>query len=382
MATDQTLESYQIVPSTNHPQAGDDGSVGGNYPFFQVAQDVEAAVRALSINTQWRIYLGLTGVSFVYIGATQFSMGSVDFTADWRVGTRVQAFVTAGTIYGTITAVSFGGGLMTVTVQWDSTSLDAGLTSVRLGAVQADGQGAIPSSVLTQNNAPNYCAITNSGAAWTGALVPPILTYKTGATYKFLFSGAGSQGSDTVALNGLAAKALTKNGTVALAANDIASGQIAEFIYDGTEFQLQGSVESLTAVKAYKGTDQSVTSSTTDVDDTALLFQIAANESWEFEVDAYIIPGGGFRANFSAPAGATLIWCSAISTTGAAFVPGSGQSLIATTGSSNFLLKLFGIVVNGSTPGAVTLQWAQDSSNVTATTVKAGSALLATRTNP
>ena len=243
MATDQTLQSYQLTPANNHPQQGDDGSVNGNYPFFQVNQDSEAALRGVSIDDNWQQYAGLTGVAFAYISATQFSMGSVNFTAAWRVGSQVQAFVTAGTIYGTITASVFAGGLMTVTVEWlNGAELDSGLTEVRLSAVHADGQGSLPSSVLTQNNAPNYCAITNVDAAWTGTLAPPILAYQVGATYKFLFSGAASQGSDTVALNSLSAIPLTKQGSTPLAAGDIESGQIAEFIYDGTNFQLVSAV--------------------------------------------------------------------------------------------------------------------------------------------
>lgn len=255
MATDQTLESYQLSPSVNHPLDADDGSDSGNYPFFQVCQDVEAALRGLSINTQWRIYRGLTGVAFVYVSADVFTMGSVDFTADWRVGTRVQAFVTSGTIYGTITAVQFSGSLMTVTVQWDNGAvLDAGLTQVNLGAVQADGEGAIPSSVLTQNNAPNYCVITNSGSgsAFTGTLAPPILAYKTGATYKFLFTQE-SQGGDTIALNGLAAVPMTKNGTTPLSFGDIGAGQIAVFDYDGTNMQLSSGLSSSAGGNALPG---------------------------------------------------------------------------------------------------------------------------------
>ena len=93
MATDQTLNDYQLTPSVNHPLSGDDGSVGGNYPFFQVAQDVEAALRGVSIDCNWQDFSGLTGVAFTYISATQFGVGSVNFTPSgsnqWRVGSQL-----------------------------------------------------------------------------------------------------------------------------------------------------------------------------------------------------------------------------------------------------------------------------------------------------
>jgi microcystin-dependent protein len=71
---------------------------------------------------------------FTYISATQFSaVGNV--TSSFPAGIRVQAIVSAGTIYGTVTTsvASSYPITTTITVQWDSGSLDTGLSAVSIG---------------------------------------------------------------------------------------------------------------------------------------------------------------------------------------------------------------------------------------------------------
>jgi hypothetical protein len=80
--------------------------------------------------SQWFI-----GPTPTFIGATQFSL-SGDQTGTFTLGRRVQAFVTAGTVYGTIITSSFGGGITTVTLVLDlGASLDAGLSAVNYGII-------------------------------------------------------------------------------------------------------------------------------------------------------------------------------------------------------------------------------------------------------
>ena len=72
--------------------------------------------------------------TFTYISATQFSTtGNV--TSSYPTGIRVKAVVTAGTIYGTVTTATASGTptITTVTVTWDSGSLDSGLSAVSIG---------------------------------------------------------------------------------------------------------------------------------------------------------------------------------------------------------------------------------------------------------
>jgi len=66
---------------------------------------------------------------------------------------------------------------------------------------------------------------------------PAITAYVAGQTFRFIASGANTT-TVTVAINGLAAKAITKNGTTALAAGDIAASSMVSITYDGTRFIL------------------------------------------------------------------------------------------------------------------------------------------------
>jgi hypothetical protein len=61
--------------------------------------------------------------------------------------------------------------------------------------------------------------------------------YRTGVCYAFV-ANAPNTGATTVAVDGLAAKAVTKFGTTALVANDIVANQMCVVVYDGTQFQL------------------------------------------------------------------------------------------------------------------------------------------------
>lgn len=78
-----------------------------------------------------------------YVSATQFTVPG-NLTSRYVVGRRVRASVTAGTIYGTIGISAFTS-LTTVTVTWDSGSLDSGLSEVDVGALNPAAI-SIPSS--------------------------------------------------------------------------------------------------------------------------------------------------------------------------------------------------------------------------------------------
>jgi hypothetical protein len=68
---------------------------------------------------------------------------------------------------------------------------------------------------------------------------PAITAYGAGQLFSFIASGANTT-NVTINVNGLGAKAVTKNGTTALVAGDIPSGFLVTIRYDGTRFQLIG----------------------------------------------------------------------------------------------------------------------------------------------
>ena len=109
------------------------------------------------------------------------------------------------------------------------------LTNLAAGTLLTD------SANLGQIQNQVYALLT--GVAGTNTITasssPAIAAYVTGQEFKFVSAGSNSSAA-TININGLGAKALTKNGAVALSANDIPSGAIVDIVYDGTQFQVIG----------------------------------------------------------------------------------------------------------------------------------------------
>ena len=107
-----------------------------------------------------------------------------------------------------------------------------------------------------------------SGADTITASAPIGLSaYATGQKFSFVSAGANT-GAVTLNINAIGAKSVTKDGTTALAADDIVSGAVCVVVYDGTQFQLvttksvpaasetvAGRVELATAAEVSAGTD-------------------------------------------------------------------------------------------------------------------------------
>ncbi|MEX1121023.1 MAG: hypothetical protein WED82_02760, partial [Balneolales bacterium] len=84
--------------------------------------------------------------------------------------------------------------------------------------------------------------ITLTGAnTKTGTASPVPTAYTTNEKY-LVYNSTVNMGVVTVNLNGLGAKAVTKNGTTALASGDMAAGAFYLLAYDGTRFQIVGLV--------------------------------------------------------------------------------------------------------------------------------------------
>ena len=84
---------------------------------------------------------------------------------------------------------------------------------------------------------------TASGAAGAYAVInsppypSPASAYRAGQIYTFLANHTNA-GACTLNVDGQGAKAITKDGTAALTANDILIGQVVSVLYDGVNFQL------------------------------------------------------------------------------------------------------------------------------------------------
>jgi hypothetical protein len=71
----------------------------------------------------------------------------------------------------------------------------------------------------------------------TGTMSPNLGAYATGQMFYFVAVGANT-GAVTINIDSLGAKSITRDGTTALAAGDIQSGEVCVIVYDGTQFQL------------------------------------------------------------------------------------------------------------------------------------------------
>lgn len=135
---------------------------------------------------------------------------------------------------------------------------------------------------------------------------------------------------------------------------------------------------------------ETVNNSTTLQDDDHLLFALAANEIWAFEL--FLISNGpaagDIKFAFTVPGGAMLMWEGiGLEATAAAHadlgihplmtVSGTAQAFGELGGANWVLTRIFGTVVNGATPGDLQLQWAQNGADGTDTHLEANSWLKA-----
>ncbi|MBI2639308.1 MAG: LamG domain-containing protein [Candidatus Sungbacteria bacterium] len=137
------------------------------------------------------------------------------------------------------------------------------------------------------------------------------------------------------------------------------------------------------SLQTRKSSDESVTSSTTLQNDDELKLTLAANQT--YTVDAVVFASSAssnpdLKIAFTVPSGATMTlgYIAAspnnLTTQGELLnSSGTASQVIPLRANAPVVIHVKGTVVVGSTAGDVTLQWAQFTSNSTATTVKAGS---------
>jgi hypothetical protein len=133
----------------------------------------------------------------------------------------------------------------------------------------------------------------------------------------------------------------------------------------------------------YKTSNTTITSSTTLTSDPDLVLALAANVNYAWQFIIFYAGGtqgsSDIKYQWTLPAGASLSHAPVyISTAGAAGVgatyPASTPRPAGTNGGGNTLaITASGEITTGGTAGNLTLQWAQNTSSGTGTTVQAGS---------
>lgn len=94
-----------------------------------------------------------------------------------------------------------------------------------------------PSSALMQNGLPIYASSTTAANTYTASLTPALLSLTAGTTLRVKFTNTNT-GSATLNVDGLGAVTIKNADGTNLESGEIASGQVAVLIYDGTNFQL------------------------------------------------------------------------------------------------------------------------------------------------
>jgi len=115
--------------------------------------------------------------------------------------------------------------------------------------------------------------VGSTTSAYLATVTPaPLSGYPTGMVVNFK-PDADNAAAPTLNVNGMGAKAIVKEGSTALAADDMKAGQIVSLIYDGTNFQMAASgagggapSTSFGGIVCSKTSSQSISSNTlTDV---------------------------------------------------------------------------------------------------------------------
>ena len=207
------IKDYSTTPGSNvalFPEGQTPSSVNDGM------RQVQADIRAWYNDAEWIVYGDGDGAFTIsYASATSFTVSGIDVTAEYHPGRRVKATgALTGTIYGTIASASFAAST-TVTVAWDSGSLQSEALTVHLAILRAANL-SLPSASTTAKGAVELATVdeTQTGTDAARAVHPQGL----GATASF-------QGKQTIWVPAAAMRPRSSNGCAPLAAVATGAGQ-------------------------------------------------------------------------------------------------------------------------------------------------------------
>jgi hypothetical protein len=151
----------------------------------------------------------------------------------------VSGTVISSTAFNALTA-DLATGLSTAITKDGQTTVTA---NIPMGTYKFTGLGAGSAATDSANLSQVQSTVTKllasvSGADTITAVGSPTLgAYAAGQMFYFVAAGANT-GAVTINIDSLGAKSITRDGTTALAAGDIQSGEVCVIVYDGTQFQL------------------------------------------------------------------------------------------------------------------------------------------------
>jgi len=245
------------------------------------------------------------------------------------------------------------------------------LTGLANGTAAAD---AVRMSQL-QSNGANYITVAGTADVITGGVTPALTAYAAGNEFVFV---VGSTNTTSVTLNvdGLGAKAITKDGTGALTAGDLTAGDVALVVYDGTRFQL---VSASYGVSSWAGGTTGLTpaSATTGAVSLAGTLVVANGGTGAATLTANnVLLGNGTSAVQVVAPGTSGNLLTSDGTTWASTAPSGGGVTTFTAGTTGF-------TPSSATSGAVTLSGTLAVANGgTGGTTSTGTGAVVLATNP
>ena len=219
-------------------------------------------VREWYNDSQWVVYGdGDSAFTITYGSATTFTVDGVDVTTFYHVGRRVRAVgTTTGTIYGTISVTTFSTNT-TVTVVWDSGSLQNETLTVSIGALSATNN-SIPEAVITNVKVVTGAAI-DAAKIHDGSVSNAEFGYLDGVT-----SAIQTQiNTKQATITGAATTIVTSDLTASKAVISNASGKVAVSSVTDTELGYVSGVTS--AIQTQINTKLTATNNLSDVTNTS-----------------------------------------------------------------------------------------------------------------
>lgn len=280
----------------------------------------------------------LTGATFSVLG---------DQTSIFQRFRRLKILVSAGTVYGYVSASVFGA-VTTVTVVLDAGVLDAGLSAVAYGVVTPQNT-SIPENYATYDDIQSQAYVSGttggSSTAYTLTLSPAITALATNQAVFVTFHTA-SGATPTLSINGLTAKALkyrdgagTKQAVTAL---QIPSGWTSRVFDDGTNYVVVNvAFVPIPAVQAFLGAN-------VNLNNTANYFNVvntgsigAANQIWLITAEVCLIDTAGAAAFLVRIWDGTTVHAETTTTSGSVnfYTTCTIQALVTLAGATTFNLS-------------------------------------------
>ena len=224
----------------------------------------------------------------------------------------------------------------------DATTTRYGFVKPEVGA-SADTWG----SKWNQNN-DDYDvllgAITTTGSSNAYVLTTglSLAAYVTGQSFDIIASFSNS-GAVTIAVDGLATKAITKNGTTALVTGDIVSGQAYRITYDGTRFQLIGT----TGTGVYQPLDATLTAlAALSYTSGTLHLTLTAADTFTLMADTALVHTTGTET----VAGAKTFTSALVVSLNSGSLPSASSGTVARLANVNTGTTLFSVEAYGAAP--------------------------------